>query len=172
MAKSDSSTRVDHSDKVGGVRHSVNGIPTGTNYTIAFGDEHSEAVVNLRRQDVFSAFTMKVWQAVGIRLLIELLQKLKADKEVRVGSLVIRNEGVTLPTHKLWGASEHVRCAWHEVQIWSADGSFYIGAKDNKKALAGASYINVPNVHIVERAIRLAFKKPGMRFLSDVMGTS
>ena len=156
----------------GGVRHSVNGIPTGTNYTIAFGDKHSEAVVNLRRQDVYSAFIEKIWQAVGIRLLTEFLQTLKAGKEVRVGDLAIRNDGVTLPTHKIWGASEDVRCSWHQVQVWSADGSFYIGAKDNKKVWAAASYINVPNVHIAEQAIRVAFKKPGMRFLSDVMATS
>jgi hypothetical protein len=156
----------------GGVKHSVNGIPTGTNYTIAFGDEHSEAVVNLRRQDVFSAFIEKVWRAVGIRLLTEFLQTLKAGKEVRIGALAIRNDGVTLPTHKIWGAGEDVRCSWHQVQVWSADGSFYIGAKDNKKVYAAASYIAVPNVHIVEQAIRMAFKKPGMGFLSDVMATS
>src|SRR5207249_1560433 len=29
----------------GGIRHSVNGIPTGTSYTVAFGDHSSEATV-------------------------------------------------------------------------------------------------------------------------------
>ena len=32
----------------GGVRHSVNGVPTGTT-TIAFGDRRSEAVVELKK---------------------------------------------------------------------------------------------------------------------------
>jgi hypothetical protein len=41
----DSITRV----RWGGVRHSVNGVPTGTTYTIAFGDNRSEAVVELKK---------------------------------------------------------------------------------------------------------------------------
>jgi hypothetical protein len=69
----------------GGVRQSINGIPVGTNYTIAFGDEHSEAIVNLGRKDVYSTFVEKIWQAVGIRLLTEFLQTLKAGKEVHIG---------------------------------------------------------------------------------------
>jgi hypothetical protein len=155
----------------GGVRHSINGIPTGTNYTIAFGDGRSEAAVDLRRQDVYSTFVDKLWRAVGVRLLTELLQMLKAGEEIRVGSAVIRDDGVTLPTHKLWGSSKDVRCTWYQVQIWNADGSFYIGAKQNKKVYAALSYIEVPNVHILEQAIRMAFKKPGMRALSDVIAT-
>ncbi len=153
----------------GGVRHSVNGIPTGTSYTIAFGDDRSEAVVNLKRQDVYSTFIDKVWRAVGVRLLTEFLQALKAGKEISIGEAAIRDDGVTLPTHKMWGAGDNVRCSWHQVQIWNADGSFYIGAKENKKVYAALSYITLPNVHILEPAIRMAFEKPGMRVLSDVI---
>src|SRR5262249_18757576 len=69
----------------GGVRHSVNGVPVGTSYTICFGDGRSEAVVELKRQEVFSTFVDKLWRAVGIRLLVELLQSLKAGKEMRFG---------------------------------------------------------------------------------------
>jgi hypothetical protein len=49
----------------GGVRHSVNGIPTGTAYTLAFGDNRSEAVVELKYQEVYSAFIDKLWRAVS-----------------------------------------------------------------------------------------------------------
>jgi hypothetical protein len=66
----------------GAIRHSVNGIPTGTTFTIAFGDPRSEAVVQLRREEVFNSFKEKLWNAVGVRLLIELLAALKAGKEV------------------------------------------------------------------------------------------
>ena len=155
----------------GGVRHSINGVPTGTSYTIAFGDGRSEAVVDLRREDVFSTFIDKLWRAVGVRLLTELLQGLRAGKEIRVGSAVIRDDGVTLPTHKMWGSAEDVRCTWYQCHIWNADGSFCIGAKENKKAYAALSYIAVPNVHILEQAVRMAFKKPGIRVLSDLIAT-
>src|SRR5690606_20424318 len=74
----------------GGVRHSVNGIPTGTTFTLAFGDSRSEAVVELAKEDVYSAFVDKLWRAVGVRLLTELLEALKAGRQVTFGDSVIR----------------------------------------------------------------------------------
>ena len=53
--------------------------------------------------------------------------------------------------------------------MWSADGSFYIGSKDGKKTYVGLSYIHAANTHVLEQAIRMAFKKPGMRRLSDML---
>jgi len=153
----------------GGISRSVNGIPTGTSYTLAFGDVHSEAVVTLRRQEIFSTFVDKLWRAVGIRLLTEFLQSLKSGKEVRLGPVAISDDRVTLPRNRFWGSSEHVPCAWSQVQVWTADGSFCIGAKDDKKVGAQLSYIEVPNVHIVEQAIRMAFNQPETRFLSDLL---
>lgn len=152
----------------GGVRHSVNGIPTGTTYTLAFGDNNSEAVVELKRQDVYTTFLDKLWRAVCVRLLTELLGALKAGREMPFGDALIRDDGVTLTKHKFLG-SEQVRCTWYQTQVWTADGAFYIGAKEDKKAYAALSYIHTPNVHILEQAIRMAFKKAGMRGLSDLL---
>jgi hypothetical protein len=152
----------------GGVRHSVNGIPTGTTYTLAFGDNRSEAVVELKKEDVYSTFVDKLWRAVGIRLLTELLEALKAGREIAFGDAIIRNDGVTLTKHKFLG-NEQIRFTWHQIHVWSVDGSFVIGAKEDKKAYAQLPYIAMPNVHILEQAIRMAFKKPGMRVLSDAL---
>ena len=153
----------------GGLRHSYNGIPTGTNYTVAFGDVRSEAVIALRRQEIFTNFIDKLWRAVGVRLLIELLQTLKSGKELQFGPATIKDDGVTLPVHRLWGSVQEVRFTWFEVHVWTAEGSFYIGAKENKKAYAALPYIQMANVHVLEHAIRMAFKKSGMRVLSDVL---
>lgn len=150
----------------GGVRHSVNGIPTGTTYTLAFGDNRSEAVVELRREDVYSTFMEKLWRAVCVRLLTDLLETLKAGREITFGDAAIGDDGVTLTRHNFLG-SERIRFLWHQVHVWSADGSFVIGAKDDKKAYAQLSYISMPNVHILEQSIRMAFKKPGMGVLSE-----
>ena len=153
----------------GGVRHSINGIPTGTIYKIAFGDSRSEAVVDLRRQEVFSTFIGKLWSAVGVRLLTEFLQSLKAGKEILIGSAAIRDDGATLPSHKFWSSSPDIRCTWQQTHIWDGSGSFYIGAKEDKNVYAALSYIDVENVHIIEQAIRMAFKKPGMQKLSELI---
>jgi hypothetical protein len=161
----DSITRV----RWGGVRHSVNGVPTGTTFTIAFGDGRSEAVVELKKADVYSKFIDKLWRAVCVRLLGEMLEALKAGRVLSFGDALLHDDGITLVKRSFLGANEKFRCSWGEVQIWSADGSFCIGAKDNKKANAAVSYIHVSNTHILEQAIRMAFKKPGLRRLSDLL---
>ena len=161
----DSVTRI----RWGGVRRSVNGIPTGTSYTLAFGDNHSEAVVELRKETIYSTFTEKLWRAVGVRLLIELLEFLKRGEEVRYGNATLKDEGVTFVKRKFFGPNELLYRTWDHVRIGSSDGSFYIRAEDDNKAYVGLSYIHEPNVHVLEQAIRMAFKKPGIRRLSDVL---
>jgi len=152
----------------GGVKRSVNGIPTGTTYTLAFGDEDSETVVELRREEVYSKFVEKLWRAVCVRLVMQLATTLKSGSQVSVGDAVVRDECVILKKHKWLGSDERVRCGWRQVQVWTADGSFVIGAKDDKKTYAALSYIHVPNVHVVEHLIRLGFEK-GVDNLSDVL---
>lgn len=161
----DSITRV----RWGGVRHSVNGVPTGTTYTIAFGDRRSEAVVELKKEDIYSKFIDKLWRAVCIRLLGEMLEALKDGRDLYFGDALLHDDGITLVKHKFLGANEKVRCSWGQVQTWNADGSFYIGSKDDKKTNVGISYIHVANTHILEQLIRMAFKKPGLRRLSELL---
>jgi hypothetical protein len=146
----------------------VNGIPTGTTYTLAFGDEDSETVVELRREEVYSKFVEKLWRAVCVRLVMQLATTLKSGSQVSVGDAVVRDECVILKKHKWLGSDERVRCGWRQVQVWTADGSFVIGATDDKKTYAALSYIHVPNVHVVEHLIRLGFEK-GVDNLSDVL---
>jgi hypothetical protein len=153
----------------GGVSHSVNGIPTGTSYTLAFGDHQSEAVIELKKESTYSTFIEKLWSAVCFRLLTELFESLRAGNELRFGEATISDDGVTLIKRKLFGSNEAVRCSWGQVRIWSADGAFHIGAQDDKKTYVSISYIHTENTHILEQAIRMAFKKSGMHRLSDVL---
>ena len=161
----DSITRV----RWGGVSHSVNGIPTGTTYTIAFGDRRSEAVVELKKQDIYSTFIDKLWRAVCVRLLTEMLEALKDGRDLHFGDALLHDDGITLVKRKFLGSNEKVRCSWGQVHVWSADGSFCIGAKDEKKVNAGVSYIHGANTHVMEQAIRMGFKKPGLRRLSELL---
>lgn len=161
----DSITRV----RWGGIRHSFNGLPTGTIYTIAFGDRCSEAVVELKKEEIYSKFVDKLWQAVCVRLLGEMLEALKAGRELYFGEALLHDDGITLVKHKFLGANEKVRLSWGQVQIWSADGSFCIGSTGDKKVNVAISYIDVANTYILEQAIRMAFKNPGLRRLSDLL---
>jgi hypothetical protein len=151
----------------GAVRKSVNGIPTGTTYTIAFGDNYSEAVCDSASEHTFTKFVDKLWRAVGVRILTEMLQALKAGKRLSFGAAALQDDSITLMKHKFFGSNELVRCSWQDVQVWSADGSFYIGSKADKKTYVGLSYINDANTHILEQAIRMGFKK-GINRLSEI----
>ena len=154
----------------GGVRHSVNGIPTGTTFTIAFGDKRSEAVVELRMESIYREFIEKLWRAVGIRLLTELLVSLRSGVALNFGDGTVRDEGILLTKHNsFFRANENVYYKWCDVSIWSADGAFYVGAKDDKNTHACMRYIDTPNTHILEQAVRMGFKKPGMRRLSELL---
>jgi hypothetical protein len=70
----DSITRVNW----GGVRKSVNGVYTGTDYTIGFGDNHSEQVIKLKQESIYNGFVEALWRAVCVRLVIEMLRALRA----------------------------------------------------------------------------------------------
>lgn len=153
----------------GGVSHSVNGIPTGTTYTIAFGNRSSEAVVELKKQDIYSTFIDKLWRAVCVRLLTEMLEVLKDGRDLHFGDMLLHDDGVTLVKRKFFGFTERVRCLWGQIHVWSANGSFYIGATEDKKLNEGISYIHGANTHIMEHAIRMAFKKPGLHRLSELL---
>ena len=153
----------------GGVSHSINGVPSGTTYTIAFGDRSRVSVVELKRKEVYSEFVDRLWRAVCVRLLTELLEALKAGHTLSFGSIALRDAGVTLTRHKFIAADETVGCTWSQVNIWNADGEFCIGLKDDRKTYGSASYINTPNTHILEQAIRLGFKRPGMTKLSEII---
>ena len=99
----------------------------------------------------------------------ETVRKLKDGHEIRIGEGVIRDNGVTLVKHKIFGANESIDFLWSQTQILSSNGSFYISGKDHKKTYTELSYISTPNAHIIEQLIRIAFKKPGMRKLSDIL---
>lgn len=142
----------------GGVRHSVNGIPTGTTFTIAFGDNETEARVELRRKEVYAAFLDCLWKSVCVRLMVTTLQSLKEGQKLRFGNVVVDDNGVELTKHKFF-SSERVYCTWDKVKIWNADGHFVIGNKDDTKCYGQISYIDVPNTHVLEACISGAFKK-------------
>lgn len=144
----------------GGVRHSVNGIPTGTIYTVAVGDNHSEGVMTLKDSSKYGTFIDKLWQAVGVRLMGEMLSTLRSGKQLIFGDATVDDLGVTLLKRRVLSANERVHCDWWHIKIWSADGNFYIASKEDNKTYSSMSYIKTPNAHLIEHMIRLSFKNP------------
>jgi hypothetical protein len=150
----------------GAVRNSVNGIPTGTDYSIFFGDANSQATVSTKRENVYQDFTDRLWKAVGIRIINEMIAYLRSGNSMNFREMTLWDDRVTLKRHKMFG-TEDVTCPWSELQIWSSGGSLYLGHTKDNKIYSTLPYLKTANAHVLEMLIRAAFKKPGMNKLSQ-----
>ena len=149
----------------GATRRSVNGVPTGTDYLIAWTDGTATTSAEFRNGAIFEAFVPKLWQGVGFRLLNEMVAALASGAELRFGGMVARNETVVLTRRKFLG-SEPAEFRWGEVSVTTADGSFVVNGPAGSKASATMPYREVENIHLFEALIRQAFKNGQVR-LSD-----
>lgn len=149
----------------GAVRHSINGIPSGTDYTICFGDNTRLATVATQRQPVFESFIDKLWRAVGVRLMTEMLEGLRQGQSYRIGDALINDHGAEINKSEFFSSSR-VYGNWSELKVWSANGSFFIGMNSDKKAYSELSYIGTDNTHILEAAIRMKFKNSSNKLSS------
>lgn len=150
----------------GGTRHSLNGIPTGTAFMISVGDNRSSFTIDTRKSDIYANLVDRIWRAVGVRLLIQTVNELKAGSALRFGNAIVRDDGVTLIRHKVFGSNEPVNLTWREVHTWSQDGNFFIGARADKKVYVGMSYQNDENIPVLENLIAAFFKTGGDRVSS------
>jgi hypothetical protein len=152
----------------GGIKKSVNGIPTGTDYTIAFGNSRTSSVVSLNREAVYSKFTDCLWRAVCVRLLIEMGKSLKNGAILTFGDMNVRDDAFQLQRHKFLSSNEFLWNSLDSVTYSSSNGTLLISSKTDKKMYGASSYIDHWNTHILEHLVRGAFKK-GCRRLSDYL---
>ena len=153
----------------GGTSHSVNGIPTGTTYLIAFGAGRRECQVNTRSKQVFDEFTSRLWRTCGVAIAVRMLGALRAGEQVRVGEIQFSDDDVVLTKPKFFGKAEARTYNWREVQVWSAAGRFYVSAKSDKSFQANASYRDHDNTHVMSNIVNNAFDR-GIVKLSGVLG--
>lgn len=153
----------------GGTKHSVNGIPSGTTYNIVFGNRSDNEAIELKKEPIYTNFIDRLWKSVGIRLLTEHLVGLRSGKEYHFGKCVLRDQGMELEREKLFAMNEREFCRWNELEIWNGAGAFCIGKRGDKKVRAALSYQDIDNVHVLEAAIRMFWKKGGDR-LSSLLG--
>ena len=160
----DSITRI----RWGGTRHSLNGIPTGTTYSIILGNNSNYASIELKDEIIYNNFIDRLWRAVGVRLLTEYLEGLREGKKYRFGSTVISDYGMELERKRLFSSNDQVFCRWSELVIWNDAGVFCIRKKDDTKLKTSFSYQDEDNIHVLEAAIRMFWKSGGNR-LSNLL---
>lgn len=151
----------------GAVRHSINGIPSGTDYTICFGNDFRLATVVTQKEPVFDSFIDKLWRAVGVRLMTEMLEGLRQGQSYKIGDALISDFGVEVTKHGFFSNSR-VYDNWSKLKTWNANGSFFIGIASDTKAYSELSYIDTDNTHIIKAAISMKLKNNSNR-LSNIL---
>jgi hypothetical protein len=128
------SFRLDSISRVrwGGVTHSLDDRTTEIIYIIGFGDSRLEAVVEQKDVDIYRAVIERLWRTVGVRLYREMLEGLKAGREIQLPDAVLHDDGVTLVKRKLLGATEKVRFPWNSIRTWSENGDFCVQAVSDR----------------------------------------
>jgi hypothetical protein len=157
----------------GSVKNSVNAMPLGTDYTIAFGNTQSEAVISLRRKKVYYIFLDKLWRAVCIRLILDILNSVATGKQIEFGNavhrLILKNDGITLVRYKFRSEAILNHCTWDQIYMKGYDGNLYIGMLNDKNSYVRLPYLGSANIHILEKIIRMVINKPEIKLLSDLI---
>jgi hypothetical protein len=159
----DSITRV----RWGGIRHSLNGIPTGTIYSVTFGNGSKYTSIKLKNKAIYTNFIDRLWRSVGARLLTEYLEGLRDGKKYEFGSTTTSDYGIELEPNT-WITRKKVFCRWNELTIWNGPGVFCVKKKREEKLFVELSYQDEDNVHVLEAAIRALWKRGGDR-LSNLL---
>ena len=151
-----------------GTKHSVSGVPTGTTYNITVGAKRTFFTIELKKGEIFTEFVDRLWKTAGVRLLTEMLQGLRAGEQYRFGTTVVSDHGIALERRRMFGAVESVPCRWTELLIWNEAGTFCIAREDEGKVGVELAYSEIDNLHILEAAMRMFWKRTSPR-LSDLL---
>jgi hypothetical protein len=151
----------------GAVRHSLNGIPTGTTHSIFFGNKDSKVKIETRDGRLYNEFIGKFWKAVCVNLLVAMTDDLRNGTKYRFGDAVIDDFGAQLIRHKFLISNEQVYVKWNKIRKWSNDGCLYLGLDGEiNKTYCSMSYKDINNVHILDAAIGILFDRGGDRLSS------
>jgi hypothetical protein len=153
----------------GATSNSINGIPTGTDYVISFGDKKNTSKLETRRRKVYEEVIDRLWKTAGVNILTSMLKDFKNSQGLTLGKVTIWDDGVTLIKTGWFSGDEKKKFGWGSIQIYSSNGNFVIEAQNDKKFRVELSYQQTYNIHFLEQAIRLMFKNQNARKLSDLL---
>jgi hypothetical protein len=138
-------------------------------YSIYFGDTNDYTSVTFKDEDIYTQFVSRLWKSVGIRLLLQQLAILKEGQCFTIGDSILHDEGVELKENRNSSSANLVYLKWEQLVIYCEDESFIIASSADKKIFSNLPYLEVDNVHILEKSIRMFFKIEGGDRLSDLL---
>ena len=110
----------------GATRSSVNGIPTGTTYNVAFYARNQVVWVPIKDDTVYDNVVQRLWKTAGISILYDTLERLKKGQAIPFGNFHLFNDGIELTHQKLF-SSEKMCIPWAEVKsAYSYNGNLLV----------------------------------------------
>jgi hypothetical protein len=157
----------------GGTRHSVNGIPTGTTYSIIVAGSKSAVPIRIecRREQIYLGVVQALGRAVLWRMVVELAGQLRSGKRQAFDEVHVDDTGLWLTKQTLF-KNETKFFVWANLLIVSEGGSFVISAKAEKGFASRLSYIQTDNVHVLEMAMRILWKHAGPTLSSAILDST
>lgn len=150
----------------GAVRHSINGIPTGTTYTIRYGNATSSQTIETRRSEVYENVIDKLWRSSGIDILTTILKTLKEGKSWNFSKCVLWDDGIAFTKTKFFGSDETIKVGWSGIKKWSENGCLVL---NTQKVRCDLSYMDIYNVHFLEHLMTMLFKNSKVNVMSDLL---
>lgn len=150
----------------GGISHSVNGIPTGTDYKIKFNGKDGACLVETKMNSKYSTILDSLWRGAGARILANMIEALGNGDRFTFDNLVVYDSGIEI-TKRGFFSDKTQKFGWNDVTIASKNGAFLIYGRYDSSFYAELSYIDTYNVHILEMIIRTMFKNPNTNLLSE-----
>jgi hypothetical protein len=141
----------------GSVSRTVNGIPTGSDYTIGITSKLNSIVVHTRRLEVYDSVIDRLWKGACVRILFEYYEALKQGKKLTIGGVKFDDDGIYLTKHGFL-SKETIYTKWSNVSLSSYNGEFIIRDAKNNKIYVSLPYMHTYNVSILSRLLSLSFE--------------
>ena len=153
--------------RIGGKQSSIVGIAY-TQFFIGFGDNDAVQTVRLWDRATTDVITDRLWRAVCVGLINDMISELVEGTAFHFGSITIEDDAVTLVRQNRIRFNDRVRLGWHEVEAKQDDGCFVISQSNNSRVNGSALYLVTWNVHLLEHVVRNCLTKRCLK-LSDSM---
>jgi hypothetical protein len=150
----------------GGKRRIENGVQKFA-FTITFGTDSQLAFVSTENQQFFDQVTQNLWRGVCVRLLLDMLERVRAGERVSFGNIRVSDLGVELPTHLGGGRrDEEEFVPWYELSIMPKDGLFHLLKKGDDSVFGVLSFESDDNTHVLSCALERFWKNSNSRLSS------
>ena len=117
---------------------------------------------------IYESVIDRLWKTAGANIMTKMLKELKNGNVLDFRGVKIYDHGINLYKSNWFSVDEKI-FNWSDVEIYSSNGEFVIKSRYEKKFSTTMSYKDVYNVHFLEQLIRIYFKEPKAKKLSDLL---